>query len=322
MEKFATTPEQLIGNTQSVSREVLKGMKQTAIRHLNRRLPEECMMGKGGYYLSNHGEELLRYMGELIGSLSRSSNIMRLPDYKEEREALTRTILDYVINPNETILFFTPVCPDYQRSSQYSPRLIGDGISSEANAGIKVNHLIKKIFPDARTPSLILVADTEYDNRDILNTCANGNKEFYSQQCLYSAQKIKDRLLEESYIDVVTFSDYFGDSFHERQHAFEDRIDDSRKGDNKLQLQLSKISETRRERHANILGRQERGEELAIRYMAQYAALGSLMREKTSSSIAINYSSPNKEYYNLATHSGVHFSPVDTLIIPVIGSFI
>lgn len=321
MEKFTASPEDLFGQTQSVAREILTGIKQTGVRYLNRTLPAECVMEKGGYYLTEDGNEILKLMGNYIGELSRYPDALRLPNSKVEREELTKKIIDFIINPQSSLFFLTPVCPDYKSQTASSNRLIGQEISNEAKAGIRTNKIIKKIFPDGRCPALILIADTEFDNLEIIENCANGDKDYYLDQCRLSVQKIQDKI-KESCVEVSTFTEYFGNNFHNRQHDYQARINHERRENFKLQQLLTIISKARTEKHAEILGRPEKGEELSIRYMAQYAALGSLMREISPNAIAINYSSPNREFYNLARNTGIQLIQEDALIIPVLGSIL
>ena len=67
----------------------------------------------------------------------------------------------------------------------------------------------------------------------------------------------------------------------------------------------------RKDRHSKILGRKEADYELTIRYMAQYAALGTLARRLEEPAILLNYPTPNLPFYNAATFRDAEFSLTD-----------
>ena len=75
--------------------------------------------------------------------------------------------------------------------------------------------------------------------------------------------------------------------------------------DTGLATKIVATSKAREHRYLQILGREERNNELTVRYMAQYAALGSLLREHHDGSVILNYDTPNLPHFNIGLYSGL-----------------
>lgn len=182
---------------------------------------------------------------------------------------------------------FSQVCPDYG---------LTDGISKEAEAGIRAAKALDDIF-GSQLVQHILVADTEYDLPEVVARIG-GTIDGYKRICGVSVDAIAGQLSEVA--EVQTFSQYFSDGFHDRQYLFEDIARNRMVLDGDFAEFIQRMSIERADKHMRILGRPEQDNELAIRYIAQYAAFGNLMRENYSSDqiLLVNYPTPNRQFYN------------------------
>jgi hypothetical protein len=122
-----------------------------------------------------------------------------------------------------------------------------------------------------------------------------------------SARSIEAALAGIPFVKVGTFTELLGHAFKERQYKYEALIRESAGREGRLGAEIREVSSKRAQRHFQILGRVEANNELTIRYMAQYAALGSLIRETESllTPVVINYETPNIPYFNIGRYHGI-----------------
>lgn len=192
-----------------------------------------------------------------------------------------------------------PVCsPPPINARNYKP-----AITPEAAAGIRAANVLAGVFAEAVTIDvrpLLLVADTETDIEPVMQRA--GGQEHYLEIASESAGLITYELNAGSRVD--TFSNYFNErvvqtgGFHYLQYAAECAVRQAMSSDTSLYMTMNEISKQRNEKHKLILGRPERDHELAIRYAAQYSALGDYVRESVEVDAVCNYPTPNANFYN------------------------
>lgn len=227
-----------------------------------------------------------------------------LADYIEDRVGYSNTFqlpirscepMSFVglVACGQNLEIVAPVCP---------PKLAFDGsfcpeISPEAEAAINsLNDLVYGLGDGLRMKMgfSILVADTEYDLPRVRDEIGRAK---YQEVCQESAELIQDKV--GCLVTAATFSSYFGDRFHETQYEKEIQVRTLRAEDSQLESFLCRVSEQRAEKHCEILGRVENDNELAIRYVAQYATMGAEIRNEDSPFNAmLNYQTPNIKYVN------------------------
>lgn len=209
-----------------------------------------------------------------------------------------------------------PVCPDYGSSDPYYQQM-GSALSKEAEAGVRATESLKTTFGQLVNP-IILVADTETDIPEVIDRCGQGKIETYQDACQNSVCSIISRIED---VSVTTFTDFFGDRFHQQQYQYETFIRGLMNEKEEFRSMIQEVSEQRREKYRKILGRGEQDNELTVRYMAQYAAFGSITRELyPHNGFIVNYPTPNRPYYNFATRLGATLYEKDFTVIPVLGS--
>ena len=195
--------------------------------------------------------------------------------------------------------FFCPVCPDYSKVD-YS---LSNGISDSAEQCLAHARELSDALAGTNHKFYILLADTEDDLPSVLRRLTNGNLTDFFSRCETSVQKINTTAgnLYPTHIQAIRFQEYFGDQFRTQQYAVEINIRKRMQCSPSLRREVEQISEERAAKHALILGRPERDNELTIRYMAQYGALGILLRKHAigfAKTIVMNYETPNNKYYN------------------------
>ena len=186
-----------------------------------------------------------------------------------------------------------PVCPPLVNfDGAYAP-----AISAEAHAALRASRSLlggfaARVGLDVQVT--ILVADTEDDLPQVADKIG---LERYREICQESAGLIET--VAEVPIKVSTFSDYFSGLFRSTQYLVEDVVRSRIDSDEPLRKLLQRVSDERAAKHQQILGRPEQDNELAIRYVAQYAALGRIARtEQTQIDGILNYQTPNLSYIN------------------------
>lgn len=305
-------------------RELLKKLSRGVRSELSRRFNGEVVFDRGAYHLAPKPLSLLQAVAGVIAEVGSNSEVINLPNTSErEREAilLGQLLVDSLHEKRGRIRFLAPVCPDYsQESSDSFYQIIGDGISPQAYAAIRAARFIEQSFPKyGFEPTVeILVADTEDDIAEVMARCVDGNPKVYKNRCLASVRAIKDEVGNGS-IDVTTFTLGLGGSFRQTQYEYENVIRALRVTNQKFDGEVRKLGEIRNERHSKILGRKEVDYELTIRYMAQYAALGTLARRVGEPTILLNYPTPNLPFYNAALYRDSQFllSEDDMKVVPI-----
>lgn len=284
---------------------------QQGIRYLLRELVENNH-GRISFY--GETANTFRQAGLVVASLLQTPDSITIPHLKTEREALGRLLAESSLEHGREILCIAPVCPDYTDS-----RMLQEGVSREAEAGGRGMKATIKAFTKAgyKPRGIILIADTEDDLEDVIQRSVEGDRAFYKSQCEASVEAVRRQLDKAEGIEVMTFSAFFGSTFRERQYMYEKAIRQNMGKSSSLRRKIESIGEVRRGRHGNILGREERAYELTIRYAAQYAALGDLVRETPIPTIVLNYETPNRVFINPHRADSV-FPQVRT--VPVLGT--
>ena len=308
----------------NVSVDTYATLRKDMLRYLSRRTPDDCVLNRAiGYQISDKAGEVLRSVGRIIGVIAASPSEIRLPDTNPERTAFVGMLLDQKISRGEKkIKIIAPVCPDYGQGDQFYQNIKG-GISPEAQGAIKAARVLSRVLfsEEIDYEIAILVADTEDDKPEIIARCAQGDINRYKASCQESVGEIQAKILNAQ-TRVNTFTGLFGDRFRKRQYEYEDFIREKAKSNPKLSAEIASVSAGRSDRHRQILGRPEVDHELTVRYMAQYAALGSIGRELGESVVFLNYDTPNRVYFNAGLNKGISLRPDDTRAVPVLGSIV
>ena len=271
-------------------------------------------------------QQMLR-IGSIFARIDACKGSVSLPKTKLEMLAFASR-LAAALKIAQEVTIFAPVCPDYGKGSDFY-NTIGRSVSPEANSAIRALETLSPILSGKEFGlSLpfsvkILVANTETDVKEIIQKCAGGNIEAYNTACEGSAEEMRGRLRSVQGVHVSTFTGFFANSFRERQYAYERLIRGRMTTDACLAERISATSRTRERRYEQILGRQERENELTIRYMAQYAALAGLLRSHQKGSVILNYDTPNLPHFNIGLNSGIKMQdePSDDAM-PVLVSFV
>ncbi|MDO8503937.1 MAG: hypothetical protein Q7S60_04605 [bacterium] len=285
---------------------------------------------KGAFHLAPRPLEIVRAVADLVSETGSHPEIINLPNTTErEKELLSLgQLLVGILHDNRSRLrFLAPVCPDYsQESSDTFYQTIGDGISPQAYAAMRAAQLIEQIFSryGIRPQVEILVADTEDDIPEVMERCVDGDPQIYKNRCLASVQAIGEELNGTQGTKVTTFTLGLGERFRQIQYEYENVIKRLRGENSVFDREVRKLGDLRRERHSKILGRREVDYELTIRYMAQYAALGTLARRAEEPTILLNYSTPNLPFYNAAVFRDPAFSlsTDDLRVVPILETVI
>lgn len=307
-------------------------MKEMLIK-LSREVRGDISRKFGGGVIFNRGafsfaSEPLRFItvtAGLISQIGSAPELINLPNTTErEKELLSlgQLLVQSLHEKKGRLKFLAPVCPDYsQESSDAFYQTIGEGISPQAYAAIRASKFIEETFSQhGFDPKIqILVADTEDDIPEVMARCVNGDPEVYQSRCMASVRAIREELSSKKDVDVTTFTQGLGNQFRQTQYDYEDVIRRLRKTNLKFDQEVQKLGEMRRDRHSKILGRKEINFELTIRYMAQYASLGTLARKYEEPTILLNYPTPNLPFYNAATFRDSRFSlsEDDLRVVPV-----
>lgn len=307
-------------------RELLKNLSHEVRHALSGRFPGEIISDRGVYTMAQRSLDTFSAVAGLVSKIGSFPEIINLPDTTErEKEFLSlgRLLIDALHDNRGRIRFFVPVCPNYsQESSITFYQTIGVGISPQAHAAIRASEFIRQTFPEyGFEPKVkILVADTEDDIPEVMERCVDGDSQVYKNRCFSSVRAIQDELNDVENISVTTFSLGLGDQFRQTQYRYEDIIRGLRSLDPKFGQEIEKMGGLRRERHSKILGRSEIDYELTIRYMAQYAALGTLTRRSGEPTILLNYPTPNLPFYNAAVFKNPQFSlsEDDLRVVPIL----
>lgn len=306
----------------SYDKDVLGGIGVAARRHLSSKTPGSIVNEKGKFYATKEAEVAMRKLGLVVRELVRASDVIALPQTLLEREMFAKILVDQVLGNDMSLLVIAPACPDYGTGESFHS-LIGSGISGEAQAALSGTLVLDKVFSrlGIKAEMQILIADTEIDHPEIIEKCAGGDVDFYQQQCSSVAEAVRNRVAISN-IQVSTFTNVFGDTFHNAQHEYEALMRVRFQTNSSFRSEVERVSSERGLRHAQILGRDEKDGELAIRYMAQYLALGRIAREKSQPVIFLNYESPNRVYYNAGFYKGIEMGEIDRQVIPVLGTII
>lgn len=263
----------------------------------------------------------IQEVAKAIRNLSTESESIRLPSTNIERVKLAQLFVDerMTFEINRYMPCILPVCPDYGEGDQFHS-IIKTGISREARAAINAVNAIHNSFSNVMLNMyfLVLIADTETDSTDILGRCANGDREKYLKACQDSTELIKREISPKKHVVVTTFSQRYGSKFIRLQNDYERLIRQKMTEIPKLRTEIEQVGQARKQRHSQILGREEKDYELTIRYMAQYAALGILCRG--GEAIIVNYPTPNKGFINADLYKGLILSFERKPVIPVFES--
>lgn len=293
-------------------------------RLLAREHPGKISQDKGALKLSPDLLELAKTIGVFVKAIAATETLKLPTDTQQQAElaALLKVLHESLTRFDGNIRFVAPVCPDYsQESSDDFYQTIGEGVSPQAAAAIRAARTLIEIASAAGfTPHIdILVADTEDDLPEVMQRCVGGDTTEYKRRCLSSVEQISS-LIAEPHSAVTTFTDGLGPEFRHTQYAYESVINTLRLSDENVAAEVQKIGERRVQRHSKILGREEQGFELTVRYMAQYAALGTLMRNLNEPVVLLNYPTPNLPFFNAAQHRMPQFSlsENDQAVVPVV----
>lgn len=285
-----------------------KEINRHVLRSIATHMPGSVVFDSGRRRVSESAAGVQRDVLQLCQEIVQRSQDLRLPDSKPMRrefvDVLVRSRVDDL-----PIRILNQVCPDYGLSG---------GISKEAEAGVRASQALQDIFGDDVSQT-VLVADTESDIPEVVER-HGGNPELYLAACRESVEAIS---LTLPGVEVTTFTEYFGDRFHECQYNFEALIRTEMDTTPGIGYYIRRTSLERRAKHAAIIGREEKDYELSVRYMAQYAAFGSLVRQEEAGGIVlVNYSTPNRAFYNFADETGLALHDSDQGVLPVIGSIV
>lgn len=313
------------GGLKGVSLEDLKGVARAVRRRIFSLSQIQGLVGnnQGSYIFGGSSKDIVLSVSKAMSTLIASPEVIKLPETKPERLRLAEMFVEARINERGRLRFIAPVCPDYGKGVRFYQTIRG-GISPEAIAAINASKVVLRNLSQAQfDPSIeILVANTEDDVPEIIERVVGSDVEIYHEKCLASAEAIRQRVKDER-VKVGTFLNAFGARFREYQYQYEVMIRSIIKTDAKIRNEVFRVGNQRDERHSQILGRSERDLELTIRYMAQYAALGSLIRQQDGLVVLMNYQTPNRQYFNAAYNKNpyLRLSEDDmTKIIPVMGT--
>lgn len=306
-------------------KEMLKKMSREVRNEFTRISDGGVVFNKGGFYLAPEPLKQVQAVAGFVSKVGSNPDVINLPNKTErERElvSLGNLLVNSLLKHRGRLRFIVPVCPDFsQENSASFYQTIGEGISPQARAAMEAARFIEQTLPQyGFQPEVeILVADTEDDIPEVIERCVDGDPQIYKGRCLSSVRAIKDELNESGSIDVTTFTLSLGSHFRQTQYEYEDVIKRLRGTNAKFDQEVQKLGEMRRERHSKILGRREVDYELTIRYMAQYAALGTLARRAEEPTILLNYPTPNLPFYNAASYKDPQFSlsEDDSRVVPV-----
>lgn len=285
--------------------------------------PHDVANNQGRFEISGKAAEAMRATGGAVASLVAYPDAVQLPGTKQERQAFSKTLINAALHHDGEHHIIAPVCPDYGKGETFY-RGMGGGISPEARAAINGAKILAGSYSDFLSPKVtILVADTEDDIQEIINNTSSGETPIYKAHCEASAQAIRDELADIPQVQVQTFSQFLGADFRSLQLKGEVVIQHALQDNEQVRARVTGVAEQRIARHSQILARPESSYELTIRYMAQYMALGELARRETVPTVLMNYQTPNREFYNAATHihHDLHFSERSGEVIPVLGTF-
>ncbi|MDE1857315.1 MAG: hypothetical protein KGH98_04545 [Candidatus Micrarchaeota archaeon] len=303
----------------------LRNIRSCILDSLSSPQPFDVLRNKGTYELGVRGAEAALTVGEIFARIIETGGALSLSTKTEDLMALTRTLTKAVMRLELNIV--APVCPDYGKGEHYYSE-IGDGLGAEARGAVDASKLISKTFENLsygiqiRPKIDILVADTEDDIREIIHRVSNGDLERYKDSCSVSSEKI-EKQLAGMYTSAFssTFSKFLGAEFRHAQYQYQHMLYRGMALDTnkRLNQEIVNISKERAERHAQILGREEINYELTVRYIAQYAALGSLVRNMDySPRLLLNYRTPNLEYFNIGRDYGLLRTDKDEKTVPVL----
>lgn len=307
----------------SVAQETIKVMVRDVRRKLGEMYPRQIESSSGSFVMNEHVFNTLKNISEAALSITDHSDTLRLPETNAERKEFIESVADSVFD-EKGIIFVAPVCPDYSKGELFY-REMGEAISPEAQAAISAVKTLSEHFPKTKisTSFLLLVANTEDDKPEIIKNCVNGDIDRYKKMCEGSAKGIRNKLQEIDNVQVSTFTDVLGDTFRETQYVYEEKIRKSMESKDKFRAEVVSIGDKRSQRHSQILGRKEEDYELTVRYMAQYAALGSLAKRSAQRIIFLNYETPNRLYFNAAINRNKDIALSEKDIqktIPVLGT--
>lgn len=305
----------------AISKDVLKELSINTREHLSKTFPGEVINNKGRFLFSERTQKLESNILSVIKTFDNNTESIRLPEYKSERSGLVRVLISSMSNADGNLNVFCPVCPDYGKGSDFY-RTMGEGLSPEARAGVEATKVLLNLFPEVglKPKVTILVADTEDDLPEVIENCTGGSVGLYKDKCQRSVNVIGEALSKYD-VNVTTFTHGLGDNFRATQYLFEQVL---RKNSSGSFANLVKSSGSERsEKHSQILGRRENNFELTFRYMAQYAALGHILRTDDLA-ILMNYQTPNRKFYNASTNvnRSIILDDRDYKVVPVIGTVV
>lgn len=287
--------------------------------------PNAIKLDRGRYYVDKKEMAVLKKLGNFVGVILNNADKAVLPEYSGELIALGKMLAQYGRGELDRLHFICPVCPDYGAGSEFYQQL-RTGISPEGMGAINfvgILSVLKERGIDATAS--ILVADTEDDLSEIIDRTVKGNTLLYSANCQKSVEKIKEKVSGLP-VKTLSFFDYFGDSFRQQQYLYQELLGNVRKTNNGVRAQITQTGGSRVERHSQILGRREEDFELTIRYMAQYMALGAIVKKEASfkNTILANYPTPNRKFFNSHTNVDPELSinQLDQIVVPVMGTYV
>jgi hypothetical protein len=267
----------------------------------------------------------LERVADIVKPFLGTREYVRQPEFKSEKIAFARTVIESQVKKSD-LHFFCPVCPDYGFGESFYKNL-GTGISPEAEGAIKFVKYSNKVSKEVGVISkfTIMVADTEDDIPEIIDRVASGSADLYKEKCKSSVDRILSNFENDESVEAVTFGSLLGKTFRDRQYRFEEILKSYTNKDLKFRDEVKMIGNQRFNRHSQILGREELGFELTFRYMAQYAALGSILKQENVSGLLLaNYSTPNRKFFNAAENvsKDIRLLDSDTKVIPVLGTIV
>lgn len=285
--------------------------------------PNAIRLDRGRYYVDQNEMVVLKKLGDFVGVVLCRADKAVLPEYSGELVALGKMLSQHGRGEVGSLHFICPVCPDYGVGGEFYQQL-RTGISPEAMGAINFVGILPtlKEMGIVATAS-ILVADTEDDVSEIINRTVKGNTLLYSANCHKSVEKITEKVAGLP-VKVTSFFDYFGDSFRRQQYLYDELLRSVQKTNTRVRAQITQTGASRVERHSQILGRREEDFELTIRYMAQYMALGAIVKreDRSKNTILANYPTPNRKFFNSYTNVDPELSlgQLDQTTIPVMGT--
>lgn len=308
---------------QGIDRYVMRTMQRSVRGQLGRRLPGEVVMAAGRSTYSDYAEGLCFKVMSFLYGIASAKDSVRLPVTNLEREVFARMLVDQVTIGGDALNFIAPVCPDYGGGESFYQR-IGGGISPEARGAMQAVSYLQALLKASSIEAnfQVLVADTEDDIQEIISRTAEGSVEGYKGSCQESVEEISRSFFGVSQTKVSTFSEFLGNKFRVTQYVYEERIRQKMSEDIAFAEEVAGISIKRADRHRQILGRDERNCELSVRYMSQYAALGSIARGMGTPVVFLNYETPNRAYFNAYQYKKIGLIDQDERIVPVVGTVV